>query len=61
MKKKLSFRDILMILVLIMLAINAIQTMSAKKAGAETFRLDDCITTKPGDKPAAYLHVVSHE
>ncbi len=27
---------------------------------AETFQLDNCITSRTGDKPTAYLHVVSH-
>ncbi len=27
---------------------------------AETFRLDTCITDRPSDRPAAYLHVVTH-
>ncbi len=30
-------------------------------AEAETFRLDHCITGKANEKPAAYLHVVSHD
>ncbi len=28
---------------------------------AETLRLDNCITSKPNDKPAAYVHVVTHQ
>lgn len=27
---------------------------------AETLRLDQCITSKPNDKPLSYVHVVSH-
>lgn len=27
---------------------------------AETFRLDTCITESPNDKPATYVHVVTH-
>lgn len=27
---------------------------------AETLRLDQCITTKPNDKPLSYVHVVTH-
>ena len=30
-------------------------------AVAETFQLDHCITEKPNEKPAAYLHVVTHD
>lgn len=29
-------------------------------AVAETFRLDTCITDRPSERPAAYLHVVTH-
>ena len=29
-------------------------------AVAETFHLDHCITEKPNEKPASYLHVVAH-
>lgn len=29
-------------------------------AGAETFRLDSCITERPSEKPGSYLHVVTH-
>ena len=28
---------------------------------AETFHLDHCITQKPNEKPAAYVHVVTHD
>ena len=28
---------------------------------AETFRLDQCITNFPNDKPASYVHVVTHD
>ena len=27
---------------------------------AETLRLDQCITTRPADKPTSYVHVVTH-
>jgi len=29
-------------------------------AEAETFRLDQCVTDRPNDRPAAYVHVVMH-
>ena len=28
--------------------------------GAETFRLDNCITARPGEKPGGYVHMVAH-
>ena len=34
--------------------------LSNRPAGAETFQLDGCITPRPGDKPAGYVHVVVH-
>ena len=34
--------------------------LGARTVEAETFRLDACITDRPGDKPGAYLHVVVH-
>ena len=34
--------------------------LGAAPALAETFQLDSCITQKPNEKPASYLHVVSH-
>jgi hypothetical protein len=27
---------------------------------AETFKLDTCVTASPNDKPATYVHVVTH-
>ena len=60
MRKKWEKRDILLFLILIMLISNFLCLLSSKKLEAETFRLDDCITAKPTDQPAAYLHVVSH-
>ena len=34
--------------------------MGAGPALAETFALDSCITQMPSQKPASYLHVVTH-
>ncbi|OGX46539.1 MAG: hypothetical protein A3G38_04680 [Omnitrophica WOR_2 bacterium RIFCSPLOWO2_12_FULL_51_8] len=58
--KKWDFRDVLLLLVLLMLAVNAFLSLRPRKLEAETFKLDDCITARPSEKPAAYLHVVSH-
>jgi hypothetical protein len=35
--------------------------MGAGEVLAETFQLDACITQKPNEKPASYLHVVTHD
>lgn len=59
-RKELDVRDILLFLVMIMLIINTFLNLRPKKAEADTFRLDSCITSKPEEKPAAYLHVVTH-
>ncbi len=50
---------LLAIIALLLLAHLAVRMMD-RPVVAETFHLDSCITTKPGDKPASYLHVVSH-
>ncbi|MBI3615760.1 MAG: hypothetical protein HY211_04490 [Candidatus Omnitrophica bacterium] len=34
--------------------------LSNRPVEAETFHLDGCITQRPGDKPAGYVHVVVH-
>ena len=60
MKRELEVRDILLFLITIMLTINTFLNLQPKRVEAETFRLDDCITAQSTDKPAAYLHVVTH-
>jgi hypothetical protein len=60
MRKEWETRDILLFLILIILGLNILFNLSLKKLEAETFKLDDCITAQPTDKPAAYLHVVTH-
>ena len=59
-RKELEARDILLFLVTIMLIINTFLNLRPQKAEAETFRLDSCVTSSPEEKPAAYLHVVTH-
>lgn len=59
-RKELEARDILLFLITIMLLVNTFLNLHPKKAQADTFRLDSCITSKPEEKPAAYLHVVTH-
>ena len=60
MKKEINTRDVLLFLITIMLSINTFINLQPKRVEAETFRLDDCVTTKPDERPAAYLHVISH-
>ena len=56
---RFEMRDYLTLTAVILLFVN-IFLVSAGHVKADTFRLDDCITANPGDKPAAYLHVVTH-
>jgi len=60
MGKRIEIRDILLFLILVMLVVNAWLGLAPRRLEAETFKLDDCITSQPGEKPAAYLHVVTH-
>ena len=60
MKKEWEKRDMLLFLIVIMLGINIMLNLPIKKLNAETFKLDDCITTRMGDRPTAYLHVITH-
>lgn len=60
MNKQIKITDILLIIVAIMLVINTFLHLSPKKVEADTFKVDDCITTKPTDRPSAFLHVVTH-
>lgn len=55
-----TITNFLLALIAILLLANLVLKSSAVKVEAETFRLDDCITTNPGDKPAGYVHVVTH-
>lgn len=50
----------LLMVVAVLLLIHLGLALSHPSAEAETFRLDACITDRPGEKPEAYLHVVTH-
>ena len=60
MRKIWDTRDVLLFLILIMLVVNTLINLPIKRSEAETFKLDDCVTLQPTDKPSAYLHVVTH-
>lgn len=60
-KKELEIRDLLLFIIAITLIINTFLSLRLRKAEADTFKTDDCITYKITDKPSAYLHVVSHQ
>ena len=50
----------LLLLILIVSLAHLFLALADQPLGAETFRLDSCITPRPKDKPEAYLHVVVH-
>ena len=60
MKTKEEIRDILLFLILLLLIMDTFLHLKVKPIEAETFKIDDCITSQPSDKPAAYLHVIAH-
>lgn len=51
---------LLLAVAVLLLAHLALAFHPQPSAEAETFRLDTCITDRPGDKPGGYLHVVMH-
>lgn len=55
-----TITNILLLCIALLLLANLFVRAPQDKAVAETFKLDDCITAAPGDKPAGYLHVVAH-
>lgn len=57
--KSMTVTNFLLALIAILLLANLLVKLPVSKVEAETFKLDDCITAKPGDKPAAYVHVVT--
>jgi len=60
MNKEIKTTDILLCIITILLLINTFLHLSPRKVEADTFKVDDCITTKPTDRPAAFMHVVTH-
>ena len=53
--------NVLLGLIAALLLANLLVKLPAEKVGADTFKvLDDCVTAGPADKPAGYVHVVTH-
>jgi len=50
----------LLAIIAVLLLLNLLAKGPVPGAEADTFKLDDCITSKAGDRPAGYVHVVSH-
>jgi len=53
--------NVLLIILILLSIFNLLTRASVRQAEADTFRLDDCITTDLNEKPIAYLHVVPHK
>lgn len=52
--------SLLLAVAVLLLAHLALALRHPSYVEAETFRLDTCVTDRPGDKPGSYLHVVMH-
>ena len=57
----LRVTNLLLLFIAITSTASFVLTLVDRPAAAETFQLDTCITPKVSDKPAAFLHVVTHE
>jgi len=53
--------NILLLLIFLSLTAMALLLLPPREVSAETFKLDDCITVGPYEKPQAYLHVIMHQ
>lgn len=51
--------NLLLFLILLALVANVLVKLP-HNAIAETFKLDDCITSRPDQKPAGFVHVIQH-
>jgi hypothetical protein len=58
--KNATVTNILLAVIAVLLFLNLLAKSPLARVEADTFKLDNCITERPGDKPAAYVHVVSH-
>ena len=52
--------NILLLLIFLCLVVSILSRIQPEKAYAETFMLDDCVTSGPYEEPKAYVHVVVH-
>ncbi len=59
--KSIAMTNLLLALIALLLLANLLAKVPMAKVEAETFRLDDCITANPGDKPAGFVHVVTDD
>jgi hypothetical protein len=47
-------------LIFLALVMDILLKLPVRRAAAETFELDRCITVSPGEKPGGFVHVVTH-
>lgn len=55
---KNNVTNLLLGIIAVLLLLNLLAKAPVTRVEAETFKLDDCITGKIGEKPAGYVHVV---
>ena len=58
--KSAAVTNMLLAVIAVLLFLNLLAKAPAARVEADTFKLDSCITERPGDKPSAYVHVVPH-
>ena len=58
--KSATLTNILLAVIAVLLFLNLLAKTPVARVEADTFKLDNCITERPGDKPGAYVHVISH-
>lgn len=56
----MTWTDRLLLLIAVLLFAHLALALIDRPLGAETFRLDSCVTDDPRTKPAGYVHVVVH-
>ncbi|MDD4879705.1 MAG: hypothetical protein PHR22_04545 [Candidatus Omnitrophica bacterium] len=52
--------NMLLAVIAVLLLLNLVAKAPIARVEADTFKLDSCITERPGDKPSSYVHVVPH-
>ncbi|MFA5316817.1 MAG: hypothetical protein WC369_05285 [Dehalococcoidales bacterium] len=58
--KSTAITNTLLAVIAALLLLNLLAKAPVARVEADTFKLDDCITEKAGDRPAGYVHVVTH-
>lgn len=50
----------LLLVIAVTLVAHLMLSLASYPVIAETFQLDNCITSRPSERPTSYLHVVTH-